>query len=378
LTFDLLLADASPMMQRIVELTFAGSGVHVSAVRDGEEAIRRIAAAPPDIVLADHALAKRSGYEISAFVKGRSELAHIPVLLLAGAFEPVDQIRAAQVGCDGVIGKPFEPQQLTARVRDLLARASARHDDQTAPEPAVPASPDGGERDSPQGEDAATPTPVAGEPDEDAGIPTISGLLATTSPAAAAPSDGAAPDAESGSAEGPGTTEPSHPRRPINLTDLRELAEALGAWRTPAAPSDAVVSDAASAARFGDAFEAGDPDVPPLRPGETESASGQTVSRESTAWLELGSGENPAPPPEPATADASASEPGVAAPSPQTHAPVLSEPVIEEVTRRVIERLGSTAMQDVAARVVSQIAERLLREELERIRRAAGTAGEAH
>ena len=120
----LLLADDSVTIQRVIEMTFSGEDVQVFAVSDGEEAIARIAAEKPDIVLADIGMPKRSGYEVSAFVKGTPELAHIPVLLLAGAFEPVDEAKAKEAGCDGVLVKPFEPQHVIARVRELLGGAT--------------------------------------------------------------------------------------------------------------------------------------------------------------------------------------------------------------------------------------------------------------
>src|SRR5687768_6232707 len=63
---------------------------------------------------------KRNGYEVATFVKGHPDFKHIPVLLLAGAFEPVDETKARQAGCDGVLVKPFEPQQVVMRVRELL------------------------------------------------------------------------------------------------------------------------------------------------------------------------------------------------------------------------------------------------------------------
>ena len=116
----LLLADDSVTIQRVVELTFSGEDVQVVTVGDGEQAIARIPVERPDIVLADIGMPKRSGYDVSAFVKGRPDLSHIPVLLLAGAFEPVDDARAQQVKCDGVLVKPFEPQQVVARVRELV------------------------------------------------------------------------------------------------------------------------------------------------------------------------------------------------------------------------------------------------------------------
>jgi CheY-like chemotaxis protein len=119
----LLLADDNATVQRVVALTFAGQDVHVVTVGDGEQAIARITASRPDIVLADIGMPKRSGYEVAAFVKREPALRHIPVLLLAGAFEPVDAAKAEQAGCDGILVKPFEPQYVVARVRELLAGA---------------------------------------------------------------------------------------------------------------------------------------------------------------------------------------------------------------------------------------------------------------
>src|SRR5205809_1558271 len=132
----LLLADDSVTIQRVIELTFSGEDVQVLAVGDGEEAIARIPAEKPDIILADIGMPKRSGYEVSAFVKGRPELAHIPVLLLAGAFEPVDEAKAKEARCDGVLVKPFEPQHVIARVRELLGGATG-----SSTQPAVSAIP---------------------------------------------------------------------------------------------------------------------------------------------------------------------------------------------------------------------------------------------
>lgn len=119
----LFLADDSVTIQRVIELTFSGEDIQVVAVNDGEQAISRIPTEQPDIVLADIGMPKRSGYDVAAFVKGHADLAHIPVLLLAGAFERVDEARAEQVKCDGVLVKPFEPRHVVARVRELIAGA---------------------------------------------------------------------------------------------------------------------------------------------------------------------------------------------------------------------------------------------------------------
>lgn len=117
----LLLADDSVTIRRVIELTFADEDVTVVSVSSGREAMAGIEASRPDIVLADAGMPDVSGYEIAAFVKGRPDLRHIPVVLLAGAFEPLDEARARQAGSDGVLVKPFEPQMAVARVRELLA-----------------------------------------------------------------------------------------------------------------------------------------------------------------------------------------------------------------------------------------------------------------
>jgi CheY-like chemotaxis protein len=117
----LLLADDSVTIQRVIELTFADEDIEVTVVGDGRQAIERVRSDRPDIVLADIAMPERDGYEVAAFVKGDPRLAHIPVILLTGAFEPLDEDRARQVGCDGVLVKPFEPQMVINRVRELLS-----------------------------------------------------------------------------------------------------------------------------------------------------------------------------------------------------------------------------------------------------------------
>ena len=122
----LLLADDSVTIQRVIALIFADEDVEVVAVSDGDQAIYSLESSPPDIVLADIGMPGRNGYEVAQFVKQSPRLAHIPVVLLTGAFEPADQDKIAASGCDGVLGKPFEPQEVIVRVKELLGRASGR------------------------------------------------------------------------------------------------------------------------------------------------------------------------------------------------------------------------------------------------------------
>jgi CheY-like chemotaxis protein len=118
----LLLADDSVTIQRVIALIFADEDIQVVTVSDGDQAIYAIESSPPDIVLADIGMPGRNGYEVAQHVKQSPRLAHIPVVLLTGAFEPADEAQIAASGCDGVLGKPFEPQEVIARVKELLGK----------------------------------------------------------------------------------------------------------------------------------------------------------------------------------------------------------------------------------------------------------------
>jgi len=122
----LLLADGSSTIQRVVELTFAEEDIRVVSVDDGEQALQSIERDEPDIVLADVGMPRVDGYSVSSHVKTSPQWQHIPVLLLAGAFEPIDEDRVRAARCDGVLVKPFEPRQLVSRVQELLEAARAR------------------------------------------------------------------------------------------------------------------------------------------------------------------------------------------------------------------------------------------------------------
>ena len=135
----LLLADDSVTIQRVVELTFSGEDIDVVTVSDGEEAIASMSTDPPDIVLADIAMPKKNGYEVAAYVKEHPTLSRVPVLLLAGAFEPVDEERAKRVKCDGVLVKPFETHEVITRVRELIDGNRQAE----VPEPVAAAAPRG-------------------------------------------------------------------------------------------------------------------------------------------------------------------------------------------------------------------------------------------
>lgn len=116
----LLLADDSITIQKVVELTFAGTDLNVVAVSSGRELLQRLPELNPDIVLCDVVMPEMDGYDICQSLKSDPNTLHIPVVLLTGTFEPFDRDRALAAGCDAIVTKPFEAKELVRVVEDLL------------------------------------------------------------------------------------------------------------------------------------------------------------------------------------------------------------------------------------------------------------------
>ncbi|MGH7287935.1 MAG: response regulator, partial [Myxococcota bacterium] len=121
----LLLADDSVTIQKVVGISFANEDVRIVTVDNGDDAVIRAREVKPDIVLADVVMPGKSGYDVCAAIKADAELRGVPVLLLTGTFETFDEDRAARVGADGHITKPFEAQALVELVNARLAAASS-------------------------------------------------------------------------------------------------------------------------------------------------------------------------------------------------------------------------------------------------------------
>lgn len=121
----LLLADDSLTIQRVVSLTFADQPVRVVVAKDGQDAINRMATDRPDLVLADTNMPCVDGYELARWVRQQPHLSAVPVLLLAGVTDPVDEQRLHDSGANGVLEKPFEPNHVISRVKELLGLKGA-------------------------------------------------------------------------------------------------------------------------------------------------------------------------------------------------------------------------------------------------------------
>jgi CheY-like chemotaxis protein len=318
-----LLADDSVTIQRVIELTFADEDIRVTAVGDGQQAIDRIAAEPPDIVLADVGMPGRDGYEVARFIKDDPRLSHIPVLLLTGAFEPVDEARARQVRCDGVLAKPFEPQLLIARVKELLRRPAAVAVPTAAGEPVegnLPPADDDLVLDARQMLEGAPPRSLDAEGSLDDYFDRLDQAFANLA----------------------GTAAPHRDPLPRPAADL--------SW----APDEIRASSWPLADTVGPARERRAPAAP-----ATASAAGLMSLPMADAFSALLQAESTE---DPRAADRTSVF--------VQGRPEGSDAALDAIVERVIERLG--LQQGQVAALVSEIAERLVREEIERLKAASG------
>ncbi|MCB9653770.1 MAG: response regulator [Deltaproteobacteria bacterium] len=144
----ILVADDSKTIQQAVNLTFRATEFEVVGAADGEEALRRLSEAKPAVILADITMPKKNGYELCGAVKNDASTAEIPVLLLAGPFDPLDEGQARQAKADGHLAKPFETQALIDRIKQvtspeaLAALASQRAAAAAPPAPAPVKAPE--------------------------------------------------------------------------------------------------------------------------------------------------------------------------------------------------------------------------------------------
>jgi CheY-like chemotaxis protein len=378
-THTLLLADDSVTIQRVIELTFADEDVQVVAVSDGDQAIARLESAPPDIVLADIGMPGKNGYEVAKYVKQSPRLSHIPVVLLTGAFEPVDQARAAEVGCDGVLAKPFEPQLVIGRVKELLSSEVPVATASAAPVAEPKSSPTSGDlddyfdrldvafsklsggtgRQSAEGKRGTetladidsvqdAPEPPASVADEidryvtehavehpaDLSLSPEPTLRAAETPVPAPSAPAAVPPAD---------VQPTAPERSNPPSTAAVPVQAIG----PSSPTAEPAAERAfTPARVASAF----PSVAEAFATILAAEEGDPLSAGRPGWPVF------QPPP---------------APEPVPPAPLdLSDEQVDRIVGRVLDRMSDRIVRETVTGIATDTAERLVREEIDRIKNA--------
>jgi two-component system, OmpR family, KDP operon response regulator KdpE len=120
-----LVVDDEPQILRALETTLRGAGYEVDTAATAETALARAAARPPDAVILDLVLPDRSGVEVSRELRSWTS---VPIVVLSAVGEERDKVEALDAGADDYVTKPFGIDELLARLRAALRRASAPGD----------------------------------------------------------------------------------------------------------------------------------------------------------------------------------------------------------------------------------------------------------
>lgn len=116
----ILLAEDSPTIRKVFELTFAQSDIVLTIVDNGDDAVRLAEETAPDLVVADLTLPGKDGYQVGEALSVSGKARSCPVLILCGTLSPFDEERFKKSGARGVLFKPFLSQELIDKVQELL------------------------------------------------------------------------------------------------------------------------------------------------------------------------------------------------------------------------------------------------------------------
>lgn len=306
----ILLADKSITIQKVVEMLFSGKEFEVTSAGDGETALIEADRIVPDVVLVDVDLPRIDGYAFAARLRQRPNFAATPVILMLSRDDSFDAGKGRQAGILDHIQKPFESQELIGKIKKAVSAAPPRMAE-PAPRPA--------------GRPAAAPPPMQ---------------------AAAAPK----------------------PKAPVPSDIFDIIREA---------PSQ---TDLKRSAPANEGFFEVEPvvEVQESFPREAERVLpvGERAVEEIRAGLGLGAGRPPAPPEITSfdtldTAARTAQEfapPARPQPSAPAGGPAVSEEMLRGSAEETVARLARDVLEKVAWEIIPDMAERMIREEIERLK----------
>ncbi len=123
----ILVVDDIPVNIQLLDKQLSASGFNVVNARNGEEALAKVEAEKPDLVLLDVMMPKLDGFETCKILKTNEKTEYIPIIMVTALNEIEDKIKGIEAGADDFITKPFNKHELLVRVKSLL-RIKKLHD----------------------------------------------------------------------------------------------------------------------------------------------------------------------------------------------------------------------------------------------------------
>ena len=133
--------DDSATMREVIKIAFRKENIHVVTCPDAATAIAQFDATAPNAVITDVIMPDKDGYEVCQFIKQHERFGGTPVILMSGVVNRDVAEKAMAVRADELIRKPFQPQDLIARVKNLLNPKSSRAAATPSPSEEEPGAP---------------------------------------------------------------------------------------------------------------------------------------------------------------------------------------------------------------------------------------------
>ncbi|HID56529.1 TPA: response regulator [Candidatus Poribacteria bacterium] len=118
----ILIVDDEEDILDLVDLSLTADGFDVITARSGPEALEKVKEEMPDLILLDISMPDMDGYEVMRRLKGDRRTSSIPIIMLTAASDKRDKVRSFSAGADDYVVKPFDADELTARIEAVLSR----------------------------------------------------------------------------------------------------------------------------------------------------------------------------------------------------------------------------------------------------------------
>ena len=119
----ILVIDDDPDIRDVLNITLSQEGYEVIEAPDGQEGLKSAQTKNPDLVIVDFKMPKLDGRGVCRELKKDILLSHMPIIMLTGKGDVSDKVGGLDAGADDYIVKPFEPEELIARIRMIIRRA---------------------------------------------------------------------------------------------------------------------------------------------------------------------------------------------------------------------------------------------------------------
>jgi len=118
----LLVVDDEPNLLRAVAAVLRGEGFEITTARSGREALVAVAQSLPDLIVSDVRMPGMDGFQLARKLRASTHSALVPIVFLTAKDETEDRIEGFESGVDVYLTKPFEPDELVAVIKSVLAR----------------------------------------------------------------------------------------------------------------------------------------------------------------------------------------------------------------------------------------------------------------